>query len=74
MLKFLLTAFFFYYYYYYSTALKRPVSVAGVAKSILFLASESWSSDIMGQIINVDSGKNGKLLWPHPTDTRPSTA
>lgn len=47
-----------------TTALRRPVSLAGVAKSILFLASESWSGDITGQIINVDSGKNGKLLWP----------
>lgn len=46
-----------------TTALKRPVSIDGVAKSILFLASENWSRDIMGQIINVDSGKNGKLLW-----------
>lgn len=47
-----------------TTALKRPVSLEGVARSILFLASENWSGDIMGQIINVDSGKFGKLLWP----------
>lgn len=47
-----------------TTALKRPVSLEGVAKSIIFLASENWSGDIMGQIINVDSGKYGKLLWP----------
>lgn len=48
-----------------TTALKRPVSIQGVARSILFLASENWSGDIMGQVLNVDSGKNGKLLWPY---------
>lgn len=48
-----------------TTALKRPVSLEGVARSILFLASENWSRDITGQIVNVDSGKNGKLLWPY---------
>ncbi|VVT43840.1 uncharacterized protein SAPINGB_P000172 [Magnusiomyces paraingens] len=46
-----------------TTALKRPVSLEGVARAIVFLASETWSGDIMGQVVNVDSGKNGKLLW-----------
>jgi NAD(P)-dependent dehydrogenase (short-subunit alcohol dehydrogenase family) len=45
------------------TALKRPVPPDSVAKSILFLASENWSGDITGQILNVDSGKQGKVLW-----------
>lgn len=49
-----------------TTALRRPVSLQGVAKAILFLASEAWSADIMGQVLNVDSGKSGKLLWPPP--------
>lgn len=35
-----------------------------VAKSILFLASESWSGNITGQVLNVDSGKQGKVMWP----------
>lgn len=46
-----------------TTAMKRPVSVDGVARSIVFLASENWSRDVMAQTLNVDSGKYGKLLW-----------
>lgn len=45
------------------TALKRPVPPDSVAKSILFLASENWSGNITGQILNIDSGKQGKVLW-----------
>ena len=47
-----------------TTALKKPVPTESVAKSILFLASESWSGHITGQILNVDSGKQGKVMWP----------
>jgi len=46
-----------------TTALKQPVPPASVAKSILFLASENWSGNITGQVLNVDSGKQGKVLW-----------
>lgn len=46
-----------------TTTLKRPVRIEGVAKAILFLASEKWAGDITGQRLNVDSGKFGKLLW-----------
>jgi len=46
-----------------TTALKRPVEMEQVAKSILFLASEKWSSNVHGQIVNVDSGKLGKIVW-----------
>jgi NAD(P)-dependent dehydrogenase (short-subunit alcohol dehydrogenase family) len=46
-----------------TTALKKPVPPASVAKSILFLASENWSGSISGQILNVDSGKQGKVMW-----------
>jgi NAD(P)-dependent dehydrogenase (short-subunit alcohol dehydrogenase family) len=46
-----------------TTALKKPVPPESVAKSILFLASESWSGNITGQILNVDSGKQGKVMW-----------
>lgn len=46
-----------------TTALKKPVSLASVAKSILFLASENWSGNITGQVLNVDCGKQGKVMW-----------
>lgn len=47
-----------------STSLAQPVPPMAVARSILFLASEAWSSHITGQVLNVDSGKQGKVLWP----------
>ena len=46
----------------YRTALKRPVPPESVAKSILFLTSENWSGNITGQVLNVDSGKQGKVM------------
>ena len=44
-------------------ALKKPVPTSAVAKSILFLASDAWSGNITGQVLNVDSGKTGKVMW-----------
>ncbi|KAL8711922.1 MAG: hypothetical protein Q9225_007028 [Loekoesia sp. 1 TL-2023] len=46
-----------------TTALAQPVPPMAVAKSILFLASEAWSGHITGQILNVDCGKQGKVMW-----------
>jgi NAD(P)-dependent dehydrogenase (short-subunit alcohol dehydrogenase family) len=46
-----------------TTGLKKPVPPEAVAKSILFLASENWSGSITGQVLNVDSGKQGKVMW-----------
>jgi NAD(P)-dependent dehydrogenase (short-subunit alcohol dehydrogenase family) len=46
-----------------TTALRKPVEMDQVAKSILFLASDNWSSNVHGQIVNVDSGKLGKIVW-----------
>lgn len=34
-----------------------------VAKSILFLASDAFSGNVHEQIVNVDYGKIGKLLY-----------
>lgn len=46
-----------------TTGLRKPVPPESVAKSILFLASENWSGSITGQVLNVDSGKQGKVMW-----------
>ena len=46
-----------------TVALKRPVPVEQVAKCCLFLASETWSGSITGQVVQVDGGKTGRLLW-----------
>ncbi|KAB2578253.1 N-acylmannosamine 1-dehydrogenase [Lasiodiplodia theobromae] len=47
-----------------TTGLGKPVPVEAVARSILFLASDNFSSHVHGQVLNVDSGKQGKVLWP----------
>ncbi|KAK4958708.1 hypothetical protein LTR66_013104 [Elasticomyces elasticus] len=46
-----------------TVALRQPVPMEAVAKSVVFLASEAWSGHVHGQILNVDSGKQGKLMW-----------
>ncbi len=46
-----------------STALGKPVPMSAVAKSILYLASEAWSGCVTGQVLNVDGGKQGKVMW-----------
>jgi hypothetical protein len=45
------------------TALCEPVPVRAVAMAMLSLASHNFSSHIHGQIINVDGGKQGKIMW-----------
>ena len=45
------------------TALGEPVPVNAVAKTIVFLASENMSSHIHGQVLAVNSGKQGKVMW-----------
>jgi NAD(P)-dependent dehydrogenase (short-subunit alcohol dehydrogenase family) len=55
-----------------TTALSRPVEPEDVARSILYLASERFSRSVHGQILNVDSGKVGKLVYtqvPHDKTT-----
>ncbi|KAF2095868.1 NAD-P-binding protein [Rhizodiscina lignyota] len=46
-----------------TVALCKPIPLERVAKTILFLASESFSGNIHGQLISVNSGKQGKLLY-----------
>ena len=46
-----------------TVALKAPVSMESVAKTVLFLASENWSGNTTGQVLMVDSGKSGKVHW-----------
>lgn len=46
-----------------TTALAKPVPTEDVARSILFLASESWSRSVHGQCLQVNSGKMGALMW-----------
>lgn len=45
-----------------TVAMGRPVEMESVARMCLFLASDRWSRDICGQILNVDSGKVGKIV------------
>lgn len=45
------------------TALGEPIPRNAVAKTILFLASQNFSSHVHGQVINVDGGKQGKVVW-----------
>lgn len=44
------------------TALGEPVPPKAVAMAVLALASHNFSSHIHGQVINVDSGKQGKVM------------
>ncbi|KAF2245966.1 NAD(P)-binding protein [Trematosphaeria pertusa] len=46
-----------------TTALCQSIPQQAVAKSILFLASSNFSSHVHGQVINVDGGKQGKVVW-----------
>lgn len=53
-----------------TTALRRPVPAEAVARTVLFLASERWSSNVHGQVVNVDSGKQGSLMWAYEGEQR----
>lgn len=46
-----------------TTALGRPVPMVEVARSILYLASDNFSGSVHGQILHVDCGKQGKLMY-----------
>ena len=51
-----------------TTATARPVPESAVANGILFLASETFSGCVMGQTLNIDGGKQGKVLWARDED------
>ena len=46
-----------------TVALRQPVPMSAVARMCLILASENWSGSITGKVVDVDSGKSGKLQW-----------
>ena len=41
----------------------KPVPPEDVARTILFLASERYSGSVHGQLIPIDAGKTGSLVW-----------
>lgn len=47
----------------FSVPLARPVPPEDVARTILFLASERYSGSVHGQVIPIDAGKTGSLVW-----------
>ena len=54
--------------YYYgeceaTVPLARPVPPEHVARTILFLASERYSGSVHGQVLPIDGGKTGSLVW-----------
>lgn len=56
-----------------TVALHQPVPIEAVARACLFLASENFSGNITGQVLPVDSGKSGALMWPEPQLPREHT-
>lgn len=46
-----------------TVALKQSVPMQAVAKTCLMLTSENFSSSVTGQVIRVDGGKSGRVLW-----------
>lgn len=41
----------------------KPVPPEDVARTILFLASQRFSGSVHGQLIPIDAGKTGNLVW-----------
>ena len=46
-----------------TVGLARPVNGEEVARVVLGLASERWSSGVHGKVLGVDAGKMGVVLW-----------
>ena len=47
----------------YSVPMAKPIPPEDVARTILFLASERYSGSVHGQLIPIDAGKGGNLVW-----------
>ncbi|KAJ4993435.1 short-chain dehydrogenase reductase sdr [Stagonosporopsis vannaccii] len=54
-----------------TTALGEPIPIEAVAMTILSIASHTFSSHVHGQIIAVDGGKQGKLVWTRDEAPQP---
>lgn len=46
-----------------TVGLRKPVPPGDVARQILMLASERWSGTVHGQVLAVDGGKMGSVVW-----------
>lgn len=46
-----------------TSALGRPIPAFAIAKALIFLASESFSGHVNGELISVNGGKLGKIMW-----------
>ncbi|KIW93002.1 uncharacterized protein Z519_06851 [Cladophialophora bantiana CBS 173.52] len=47
-----------------TVALHQPVPIEAVARACLFLSSDRFAGNITGQVLPIDSGKSGALMWP----------
>ena len=45
------------------TPLAGPVPLEQVARTILFLASSRYSASVHGQVVHIDNGRGGALVW-----------
>lgn len=46
-----------------TVGMAKPVAVEDVARTFLFLASERFSGSTHGQVLHVDGGKMGSIIW-----------
>ena len=49
--------------YWVRVPMAKPIPPEDVARTILFLASERYSRSVHGQLIPIDAGKTGNLIW-----------
>nr|POE87285.1 dihydroanticapsin 7-dehydrogenase [Quercus suber] len=56
-----------------TVGLRKAVPPEDVARQIVVLASERWSAMVHGQVLAVDGGKMGTVVWS-PTETEEGTA
>lgn len=49
-----------------SIALKKIAEPSDVARAMVFLASHRAAGHISGQVLSVDGGMEGRLIFKHP--------